>query len=96
MRNPIGSFCLYFIVLSIGSCQQSTADDWKSHPALRPPDGKRHRGDPMVAGDIDDIRVLEELSRRFKMTRDPEYFLRLLDYYLFSKNRLVGLSLLEI
>jgi hypothetical protein len=45
------------------------ADDrWKNHPALAEPDGHSHRGDKMVAADIDDPRVLAELARRFKQT----------------------------
>jgi hypothetical protein len=71
----------------------------------------------MVAADIDDARVLRELSRRFQGTqpmrrekhgqewviagwedfeRRQEYFLRLLDYYHFSKDRLTGKTREEV
>lgn len=39
---------------------------WRQHPALADPDDRSHRGGKMVAADIDDPRVLVELSRRFK------------------------------
>lgn len=73
-----------------------------SHPALAEPDGKSHRGGEMVAADIDDSRVLSELSRRFRQTsqdrfsedfeKRQEYLLRLLDYYWFSKPRIIGMT----
>jgi hypothetical protein len=87
--------------------------DWRLHPALAEPDGRSHRGDRMAAANVDDPRVLAELSRRFRATeplrltrrgQDPtirgagdferrqEYFLRLLDHYWFSKQRLVGMD----
>ena len=89
-------------------------DKWKNHPALVEPDGRSHRGDKMVAADVEDPRVLAELSRRFRQTeplqptpqgrikgaedfeRRQEYFLRLLDYYWFSKPRLVGMTQAEV
>jgi hypothetical protein len=68
-------------------------DSWRKHPALTPPDDPvRPRGGPKVADKIDDARILFELSRRFKATRDQEYFLRLLDYYGFRGERLVGMT----
>jgi hypothetical protein len=70
------------------------------HPALAVPDGESHRGGPWVGADIDDPRVLDELSRRYRtekdFERDQEYFLRLLDYYLFSRDRLTGKTRVEI
>jgi hypothetical protein len=71
----------------------------------------------MVGADIDDQRVLAELSRRFRRTKPlelvsqrgqaavrgaedfesrQEYLLRLLDHYLFSKQRLVGMTRVEV
>jgi hypothetical protein len=88
-------------------------EEWKNHPALEEPDGRSHRGDKMVAADIDDPRILLELSRRFRQTkplqlvqqsdkptvqgfgnfeRRQEYLLRLLDYYWFSKPRVLGMT----
>ena len=70
------------------------------HPALAVPDGESHRGGPMVGADIDDPRVLDELSRRYRTEKDferkQEYFLRLLDHYLFSRDRLTGMTRVEI
>ncbi|MEQ8787507.1 MAG: hypothetical protein RIC55_14480 [Pirellulaceae bacterium] len=79
-------------------------DSWKKHPALAEPDGRSHRGDKMVAAEIEDPRVLKELSRRFRATRKgfedfelrQEYLLRLLDYYYFSKRRIVGMKRTEV
>jgi hypothetical protein len=88
-------------------------DNWLAHPALRPPDGQSRRAARTVGDDIQDSRVLAELSRRFLATKEftfvktgdrwelqgsndfetrQEYFLRLLDYYLFSKDRLTGMT----
>jgi hypothetical protein len=83
--------------------------DWQSHPALIPPDGKSHRGDKRTPP-IADQRVLDELSRRFRATKElsldgkgaedfeirQEYFLRLLDHYLFEKNRLKGMTRVQV
>jgi hypothetical protein len=70
------------------------------HPALAPPDGESRRGGPMVAADVADPQVLDELSRRYRTERDferkQEYFLRLLDHYLFSRDRLTGMNRAEI
>jgi hypothetical protein len=87
--------------------------DWRSHPALAEPDGQSHRHGRMLGDKINDPRVLDELSRRFRATRElrfvksgdawklegggdfeyrQEYFLRLLDYYWFSKDRLTGMT----
>lgn len=92
-------------------------ESWKSHPALAIPDGRSHRGEPMLGADIKDPRVLVELSRRFRETdrfllvkvgdewifrgaehfeKRQEYLLRLLDHYLFSKQRLTGMTRAEI
>lgn len=89
-------------------------DKWNSHPALAEPDGRSHRGDKMVAADIEDPPIVVELGRRFRQTnplqftpqgrikgaedfeRREEYFLRLLDYYWFSKPRLVGMTRAEV
>lgn len=79
-------------ILGCTESGEHQAKDWRSHPALAEPDGHRHRGDKMVGHTVDDPRVLGELSRRFKMTRNYEYFLRLLDYYYFNENRLVGMT----
>ena len=49
--------------------QKQDDDSWKNHPALAEPDGKSHRGDKMVAADIKDQRVLNELGRRYKATK---------------------------
>jgi hypothetical protein len=49
--------------------QKQADDSWKTHPALAEPDGKSHRGDQMVAADMKDQRVLDELSRRYKATQ---------------------------
>lgn len=47
----------------------SRADNgWRGHPALAEPDGRSHRGDKMVAAEINDRRVLEELVPRFRQT----------------------------
>jgi hypothetical protein len=46
----------------------------------------------MVGASIEDSRVLSELSRRFRESGNHEYFLRLLDYYLFSSNKLRGIT----
>jgi hypothetical protein len=77
-------------------------DDWQSHPALSPPDGESHRGDKRLPP-IRDQRILDELSRRFRGLQGEddfevrqEYFLRLLDHYLFEKNRLVGMTRQEV
>jgi hypothetical protein len=99
-------------------CRSGTTDDsWKNHPALAEPDGQSHRGDKMVAADINDPRVLAELSRRFRETKPlqlveqggktivrgaedfekrQEYLLRLLDYYWFSRPRIVGKTWAEV
>jgi hypothetical protein len=95
----------------------TTEDSWKEHPALAEPDGQSHRGDRMVAADINDPRVLAELIRRFRQTKPlelveqgdnidvrgtedfekrQEYLLRLLDYYWFSKPRLIGMTWAEV
>lgn len=88
-----------------GVRRRHPADDkWKNHPALAEPNGRSHRGDKMVAANVEDPRVLDELSRRFRQTklqdedfgRQQEYFLRLLDYYWFSKPRLVGMNRAEV
>src|SRR5262249_25079388 len=42
---------------------------WKNHPALAEPDGRSHRGDKMVASEINDPRILLELSRRYRQTQ---------------------------
>lgn len=67
-----------------------------AHPALEVPDGESHRGGPMVAADIEDPAVVEELGRRYRSEKDfergQEYFLRLLDHFLFSKDRLTGMT----
>jgi hypothetical protein len=44
------------------------AEGWMHHPALAEPDGRSHRCDRMVAADIQDSRVLAELSSRFRQT----------------------------
>ena len=88
---------------------QDEPPDWRVHPALVEPDGQSHRGDKMVAAGVDDPRVLEELSRRFKSSENDfekrqEYLLRLLDYYLWGKNpehsntdnRLLGMSIAQV
>jgi hypothetical protein len=70
-----------------------------------------------VAADIDDPRILAELSWRYRRTnplelvprrgevavrgaedfeRRQEYLLRLLDYYWFGKQRLVGMTRVEV
>lgn len=62
-----GFFSLRSQEFAIG--QKQADDSWKNHPALAEPDGTSHRGDKMVAADIKDERVLDELSRRYKATK---------------------------
>jgi len=50
------------------SAAAKTAPEWKKHPALAEPDGRSHRGDRPLAANIDDPRVLAEISRRFRKT----------------------------
>jgi hypothetical protein len=75
---------------------------WRQHPALAKPDGQSGRGGRMVAADVDDPRFLAELSRQFRqayagnLETEQEYFLRLLDYYVFTKKRLVGMTRAEV
>jgi len=91
-------------VALLSSCTLSGGDSSSAalplHAALAIPDGESRRGGPWVGADIDDPRVLEELSRRYRAEEDferrQEYFLRLLDYYLFSRDRLAGKSRPEI
>jgi hypothetical protein len=108
-----------FVLLSQDSvCRNGPLDqEWKNHPALAEPDGRSHRGGNMVASEINDRRILLELSRRFRQTqtlqlvqqggktitqgtedfeRRQEYLLRLLDYYWFSKQRLLGMTWAEV
>ena len=87
---------------------KATSDEWKGHPALVHPTGQSGRGGPMVATEIDDIRVLKELSRRFRESKTrnsedrlnfeirQEYLLRLLDYLWFDKQRIIGMSRIEV
>jgi hypothetical protein len=88
----LGTILFGFLVIP-NSIRSSQSDDqvWKNHPALAPLDGKFQRTRKMVAADVKDRRVLEELSRLFRQTGDEEYFLRLLDYYYFEKFRLLGM-----
>jgi hypothetical protein len=109
-----------FLVLSPqGSTRRNglVAEEWTNHRALSEPDGHSHRGDRMVAADVNDPRIVRELSRRYRQTeplhlvqqggettvrgaedfeRRQEYLLRLLDYYWFSKPRLVGMRRTEV
>ena len=66
------------------------------HPALAIPDGKSHRGGREIAADLEDPAVLAELGRRYRVEKDferrQEYFLRLLDHFLFSRDRLSGMT----
>jgi hypothetical protein len=88
-------------------------EGWTNHAAIAEPDGLSHRGDKLVATDINDQRILNELSRRFRATnrlrinlqgvagaedfeKRQEYLLRLLDYYWFSKQRLMGMTRSEV
>jgi hypothetical protein len=117
---------LYLVLNSIDPRQRNPDDsdlkvregDWRSHPALTVPDGRSHRHGKILVGDnVNDPRVLAELSRRFRATKElafikvgndwklrgeqdfeirQEYFLRLLDHYWFSKDRLTGMTRQQI
>jgi hypothetical protein len=70
------------------------------HPALQPPDGQSHRGGKMVGdtlqkwGDVLALGKLYQGAEKFEARQ--EYLLRLLDYLLFSKDRLTGMKRAEI
>jgi len=114
LRALLARLSLMSLILILGCGLKERKGDWRSHPALAEPDGKSHRNGRVLVGDkITDPRVLTELSRRFRATKElafnkvgddwelegeedfeirQEYFLRLLDYYWFSKDRLTGMT----
>lgn len=71
-----------------------------SPPALQPPDGKSHRGDKMVGDQLTDPKDIAALGKLYREAKDfeirQEYFLRLLDYFWFSKERLIGMKQTDI
>ncbi len=68
--------------------------------ALVPPDSGSHRGGKMVGDKLTNPDDLLALGKLFQQSKDletrQEYFLRLLDYFWFSKKRLIGMKRAEI
>ncbi len=94
MKTALLICCTCFILLGCSKSKHST------HPALARPDGKSHRGDTMVGNTLTDPTALQELGRLYQKEKAfearQEYLLRLLDYYLFSQNRLKGMKKHEV
>jgi len=86
-------------ILSLGVlCVIAVAEP--PHPALLPPDGQSHRGDKLVGHTLkgsEDLLALGKLYQDAKRSElRQEYFLRLLDYYWFSEQRLIGMKRSDI
>ena len=71
-----------------------------SHPALSPPDGVSHRGGKMVGDSLTKWEDVVAFGKLYQTTKEfevrQEYFLRLLDYFWFSKRRIIGMKRTDI
>lgn len=77
-----------------------TIDDenWRNHPALDDSVWRGRVGEMHVAADIQDPRIIAEISRRYRLQRQEKYFERLVQHYWNDNEqpRLLGMTRAEV